>query len=150
MGLPFVGLPVTVSSRFAIATHLLSLISLPSTECGALSSEKMAQSAGVNPVIVRSVSGMLRRAGLVQSRQGVAGLHLSRDSSSITLLDIYRAVQPPEHLIALHENPNPRCQVGAHIQAALGEVCQEAQQALEGRLAQTTLAQLCEQLQRNP
>lgn len=140
---------MTVSSRFAIATHLLSLISLPS-ECGALSSEKMAQSAGVNPVIVRSVSGMLRRAGLVQSRQGVAGLHLSRQSGDITLLDIYRAVQPPEHLIALHEHPNPRCLVGANIQDALGEVCQEAQQALEARLAQTTLAELCEQLQRHP
>lgn len=137
---------MTVSSRFALAAHLLSLVSLPEAACETLSSERLAQSAGVNPVIVRGVSGMLRRAGLVQSRQGVAGLSLTRPADQITLLDIYRAVQPPEHLIALHENPNPQCLVGRHIQQALGQVCQEAQNAMEQRLAQTTLDDLNGQL----
>lgn len=140
---------MTISSRFAVATHLLSLLELAPEGC-VLSSEKMAQSAGVNPVIVRSVSGMLRRAGLVQSRQGVVGLHLARDASAITLLDIYRAVQPPEQLFALHARPSPDCAVGAHIQPLLQAVCQEAQGALEQRLAQTTLADFCVQFEPSP
>lgn len=140
---------MTISSRFALASHLLSLISLPASSVGCastLSSDQLAHSAGVNPVIVRGVSGMLRRAGLVQSRQGIAGLKLTRPAAEITLLDIYRAVQPPEQLIALHEHPNPNCVVGAHIGQALGQVCEEAQQALEARLALTTLADLNGQL----
>ena len=137
---------MTVSSRFAVASHVLALLSC--TPDAVLSSDRLACSAGVNPVIVRSLSGMLRRAGLVQSRQGVAGLSLARDAESITLLDVYRAVQPPERLIALHEHPSAECPVGLHITDTLGAVCVEAQSALEARLAQTTLAELAEELQR--
>ena len=135
---------MTVSSRFAVASHVLALLSVHQGE--ALSSEKLACSAGVNPVIVRGISSMLRRAGLVCSRQGVTGLSLARPACEVSLLDVYRAVQPPERLIALHEHPNQECAVGRHIQATLGEVCSEAQAALEARLARTSLAELAEEL----
>ncbi len=132
---------MTISSRFALATHILSLISLNAEASNVrLSSEKMAQSTGVNPVIVRGISGMLRRAGLVQSRQGVIGLSLTRPADQITLLDIYRAVQSPEQLFSLHEHPNAACMVGRNIQPTLIEVCSRAQHALEAELASTSLA----------
>ena len=136
---------MTVSSRFAVASHLLAMLSVYPDQ--AMSSEQLACSAGVNPVIVRGLSGMLRRAGLVQSRQGVAGLSLARPAGSITLLDVYRATQPPEHLIALHQHPSQACAVGQHIQLVLGGMCAEAQAALEAQLGQTTLAELAGQLQ---
>ena len=135
---------MTVSSRFAVASHLLAMLSIYPDQ--ALNSEQLACSAGVNPVIVRGISSMLRRAGLVQSRQGVAGLSLAQPAGRITLLDVYRAVQPPEHLIALHQHPSAECAVGQHIQLVLGEVCAEAQAALEARLAGTTLSELAQQL----
>ena len=137
---------MTVSSRFAVASHLLSLLSTHPGEV--MSSEYLACSVGVNPVIVRGVSGMLRRAGLVCSRQGVAGLSLARSAEAITLLDVYRAVQPPERLIALHEHPSQSCSVGRYIQSALGEVCDEAQAALEARLESSSLADLARDLRR--
>lgn len=135
---------MTVSSRFAVASHLLALLSVYPDR--ALSSEKLARSVGVNPVIVRGISSMLRRAGLITSRQGVTGLSLARPAHQINLLEIYQAVQPPERLIALHEHPSQDCLVGRHIQSALGEICSEAQAALESRLAETDLAQLAEGL----
>ena len=140
---------MTVSSRFAVASHVLALLSVHEGQAqgeGAQSSEKLACSVGVNPVIVRGISSMLRRAGLVCSRQGVTGLSLARPASEISLLEIYRAVQPPERLIALHEHPSQECAVGRHIQVVLGAVCSEAQAALEARLARTSLAELAGEL----
>ncbi len=135
---------MTVSSRFAVASHVLALLSVYPDE--AMSSEKLACSAGVNPVIVRGISSMLRRSDLVCSRQGVTGLSLARSAETISLLDIYRAVQPPERLIALHQHPSSECAVGRHIEAVLSAVCLDAQAALEARLSRTSLAELAEEL----
>lgn len=133
------GEAMQVASRFSIGVHILSLLgSDPSAEN---TSEYMAGSIGVNPVIVRNITGMLRRAGFVSTRQGVAGAHLAKPLREITLLDVYRAVEAVEEgdLFAVHPNPNPQCPVGANIQMALEGVFAEAQRAMEARLALTTV-----------
>ncbi len=135
-----------VASRFAIGVHILSLIGInPESEN---TSEWLAGSIGVNPVIVRNVTGMLRRAGLVTTRQGIAGVHLAKPLGSITLRDVYQAVHAVEDgaLFGIHENPNPNCLVGANIQATLESTFIEAQQAMESRLAQTTMTQVVNDL----
>ncbi|MBB6099470.1 Rrf2 family protein [Deinobacterium chartae] len=126
-----------MNSQYAIAVHVLSLISLYPNS--AASSEDIAASVGVHPVIVRNVSGMLRRAGLLQTQQGVAGARLTRKPEHITLLEVYRAVGGPNSVFRLHERPNPNCPVGAHIQTTLEDVFADAQAALEARLASVTL-----------
>ena len=135
-----------VASRFAIAVHILSLIGFYPE--GDNTSEWMAGSIGVNPVIVRNITGMLRRADLVVTQQGVAGARLARPLSGITLLDVYRAVEAVEggELFSLHANPNPNCQVGANIQATLEQVFGEAQRAMESRLAGVTMEQVVHNL----
>jgi DNA-binding IscR family transcriptional regulator len=127
-----------VASRFSIGVHILSLLgSAPEADN---TSEWMASSIGVNAVIVRNITGMLRRAGLVATRQGVAGTHLAKQLREITLLDVYRAVQAVEEdLFAMHPTPNPKCPVGACIQATLEREFTEAQQAMEARLGKTTM-----------
>lgn len=135
-----------IASRFAIGVHVLSLLGMdPEAEN---TSEWMAGSIGVNAVIVRNVVGMLRRANLVTTRQGVAGTHLGRPLREITLLDVYRAVEAVEEgeLFAFHPNPNPQCLVGCNLQAALEGVFDEAQRAMEARLAATTMEELVQQL----
>ncbi|HEX5084581.1 MAG TPA: Rrf2 family transcriptional regulator [Blastocatellia bacterium] len=101
-------------------------------------SEWMAGSIGVNPVIVRNVTGMLRRAGLAVTRQGVAGASLSRKPADITLLDVYRAVEPDGEMFSIHSRPNPKCPVGAKIESTLEKHFTAAQQAMEARLANTS------------
>lgn len=137
-----------VASRFAIAVHILSLIGLD--ENGVHTSEGMAGSIGVNAVIVRNVTGDLRRAGLVRTRQGVAGARLGKPLPEITLLDIYRAVETDRELFALHPRPNPDCLVGANIQHTLEHFFSEAQQAMEAQLGNTTLLQVIEDLRQSP
>jgi len=138
-----------IASRFAIGVHILSLLGTESASEN--TSDWMAGSIGVSPVIVRNVVGMLRRAGLVTTRQGVAGTHPAKALSEITLLDIYRAVEAVEEgeLFALHSNPNPQCPVGANIQTTLQDVFKEAQQAMEARLAATTLEQVVHNLHKS-
>lgn len=110
-------------------------------------SEWMAGSIGVNAVVVRNVTGLLRRAGLVLTQQGVPGARLARPLPDITLLDVYRAVEDSLDLFTIHPRPNPECSVGANIQVSLEGVFGEAQQAMEHRLSQTTMAEIVRQLQ---
>jgi len=130
-----------ISTRFSIAVHILSLIAVSPTEC---TGDFIAGSVNTNPVIIRRIMGMLKKAGLVDVRPGVGGASLLRAPEEITLLDIYRAVNVIEEnqLFRFHEAPNVQCPVGRNIEMVLQAELHEAQSALEHRLAQTTLSQL--------
>lgn len=134
-----------IATRFSIGVHILSLLGTE-PEPGA-TSEFMAGSIGVNAVVVRNVTGMLRRAGLVSTSQGVAGTRLARDLADITLLDVYRAVETDTELFGIHQNPHPDCPVGANIQATLENVFHDAQRAMEERLGATTMGDIVLRLQ---
>jgi DNA-binding IscR family transcriptional regulator len=120
--------------------HILALLGMEGD--GGHTSEWIAGSVGVNPVIVRNVTGLLRRAGLVTTQQGVSGTYLARPLSKITLFDIYRAVETDADLFAIHAQPNPGCPVGANIQGTLEGVLGEAQHAMEARLARTKMSDI--------
>jgi DNA-binding IscR family transcriptional regulator len=130
-----------ISTRFSIAVHTLSLIAVSSNEC---TGDFIAGSVNTNPVVIRRIMGMLKKAGLVAVRPGVGGASLLKTSEEITLLDIYRAVNVIEEkqLFRFHEEPNERCPVGRNIELALQSELSEAQSAMEHRLSQTTLSQL--------
>ena len=135
-----------VASRFAIGVHILSLLGTDPN--GGNTSEWMAGSIGVNAVVVRNVTGMLRRAGIVRTQQGVAGTQLAKPLSEITLFAVYQAVDAVAEgeLFAVHANPNPQCPVGANIQTALQNVFEDAQRAMEMRLASVTMEQIVRNL----
>lgn len=126
-----------MNSEFSIAVHILSLLNrddLPK------SSAFLAGSVGVNPVVIRTVTGLLRRGGLIETQRGVAGARLTRSAARMSLLDIYRAVDAPQTVLKVHRKPNPSCQVGAHIQGVLDGVYVQAQAALEAELAKVSLS----------
>ena len=126
------------ATRFSVAMHALALIEHMSEH--RLTSEMIANSVGTNPSFVRRVLAMLSHAGLLQSASGVAGPRLARPASKISLLDVYRAVDmEDEHRLAVHEEPNPRCIVGRHIQEALDTVIGPAEAAFEAQLKRRSL-----------
>lgn len=135
---------VHIANRFSIGVHILSL--LGAERDAEHTSEWMAGSVGVNPVVVRNVTGMLRRAGLVRTQQGVAGTRLARPLSQVTLLDVYRAVEDEASLFSVHPRPNPKCPVGARIEGTLREVFADAENAMHAKLAETTMEQLVRKL----
>ena len=135
-----------ISSRFSIAVHILSLLSIAKdSHC---TSEWIAGSVNTNPVIIRKVLGQLKKAGLVNVRAGAGGASLLKELDEINLLDVYRAVDVVEEgqLFHVHEEPNPQCPVGANIQAVLQLVLRRAQDAMEKILEDITMQELVSEL----
>jgi DNA-binding IscR family transcriptional regulator len=130
-----------ISTRFSIAVHTLALIAVNSTDC---TGDFIASSVNTNPVIIRRILGMLKKAGLVEVRRGVGGAALLKDPDEITLLDVYRAVEAVDEgqLFGFHVEPNPQCPVGRNIESALRAEMREAQYAMEQKLAQVSIGQL--------
>ena len=131
-----------ISSRFSVAVHVLTLLAA-AVPGELLTSDRMAGSVNTNPVVIRRILGQLKQAGLVEVRAAAGGTYLRRDPATLTLLEVYRAVEAVEpQLFSMHAQPNPQCLVGRNIQAALDGTLQRAQAALEQELAATTLAQV--------
>ncbi|QED49358.1 Rrf2 family transcriptional regulator [Cytobacillus dafuensis] len=128
-----------ISSRFTVAVHILSLVNFEkSTLC---TSEWIAGSVNTNPVVIRRVMGMLKKAGLIQVRRGTGGAEIQKPLNEITLLDVYHAVEVVEEgeLFQFHDHPNPSCPVGANIQSVLELILMKAQEAMELVLKEVTM-----------
>jgi DNA-binding IscR family transcriptional regulator len=111
-------------------------------------SEFIAGSVNTNPVVIRKVMSMLKGAGLVHVRAGVAGAELAKDLPEITLLDVYKAVNvvAENDLFNSHEHPNPECIVGRNIQHSLTKQFSIAQKAMEHSLEIVTLADVVQDI----
>ena len=135
-------------TRLSSALHLLVLVSEAETP---MSSEQMAESMGTNASYVRKLAGSLRKAGIVQSRKGSAGLRLVPDASELTLLDVYLAVCETDHveLFEVHRNPSDRCIVGRHIAPVLGEMFKDLEEEAARELRSRTLADCIAALRAN-
>ena len=133
-----------ISSRFTIATHMLVIIALKGKE-SKVTSDFLASSVGVNPVIISKTLSQLKKAELISVARGTGGAEIIKDLEDISLLDVYQAVEclgKTGQLFSFHDNPNPACPVGANIHGVLDEKLQKIQMAMEKELGQTSLAQL--------
>ncbi len=128
-----------ISSRFSIAVHILSILSMEKEKL--CTSEWIAGSVNTNPVIIRRVTGMLKKAGMVNVTSGTGGAYLLKPIENITLLDIYKAVDVVEEgqLFQIHEKPNPKCPIGANIELVLEIILVKAQGAMEEVLKNVTM-----------
>lgn len=114
-----------------------------------ITSSKIAYSVNTNPVVIRNISGMLKSAGLVTSKPGVAGYNLTKELPETSLLEIYKAIQPQDQLFQIHAKPNPDCLVGRNIQTTLNVKFDKAQLAMEQELANTTLQDIVDRVSDN-
>lgn len=130
-----------MTSRFTLAVHSLTLLSL-SHGRGPVTSEAIAESAATNPVVVKRTLAALGRAGLVEARGGRGGgSWLARPAESISLREVYEALEPDETLIPLHPSgPSLSCRMGQGVAVYLEGLYDDLASALKGRLGQTTLA----------
>lgn len=130
-----------ITSRFTIAVHMLLCMDIFQGEYK-VTSDLMAASIGVNPVIVRKLLLQLKEAGLAEVRRGPGGAAAAKPLEEITFLDIYRAVDciGENKLFHFHENPNPDCPVGKNIHKMLDGRLVQVQEAMERELQSITLA----------
>ena len=138
-----------ISSKFTIGVHLLAVIDyLGETE--KVTSNVLAGSIGVNPVIVRNIMGNLKEAGLISISQGRSGISLTKTPEQITFYDVYKAVDSVNDggLFHFHENPNPECPVGRNIHKAMDSKLERVQQRMEDEMREITLANVMTDIQR--
>ena len=130
---------IQISSKFTIAIHILTCINYFHDEY-LITSDFLASSIQVNPVIIRQIISKLKSAGMIDISRGRGGMKLAKSLSEITLYDIYKAVEAVKgELFHFHENPNPNCPVGKNIHKALDGSLIEIQNALETKLKSITV-----------
>ncbi len=129
-----------ISSRFTIAVHVLLCIGAFKDDYK-ITSDFLASSVNVNPVVIRRLLQQLKKAGLVNVKRGSGGADIERPLDQITLLDVYNAVECVEDgkLFHFHEDPNPRCPVGKNIHALLDVRLEEIQEAMEREMRSVSI-----------
>ncbi len=121
-----------ISSRFTIAVHVLICIETFKDNYK-VTSDFLASSVNVNPVVIRRLLQQLKKAGMITVKRGSGGTDIGKPLGEITLLDIYHAVECVENgtLFHFHENPSQQCPVGKNIHAILDTRLEEIQKAME-------------------
>lgn len=138
-----------ITSRFTVAVQTLLVIVRfsPTTK---VTSDFIALSVQVNPVVIRRTLQSLKAAGIVEVKAGSGGASLCRDARTVTLYDVFRAVDAVEgaegELFHFHEHPNPACPVGRNIRGILDPHLADAQRAMEKELQKVTLFDLAQEL----
>jgi len=96
-----------------------------------------------NPVVIRRIMGGLRGQGFVHSEKGHGGgWTIACDLGAVTLRDIYDVLGQPEILAMGNRTDAPGCLVEQAVNAALGQVFDDAEALLLRRFGEITLAQL--------
>lgn len=137
---------IMLATRFSVATHIMLLMA--TDPFGRLTSPRIAVSVNTNPVVVRRIMRLLARAGLVRVRRGQGGASLGREPERISLDDVWRAMNPAPAppLLPLHARPDPGCPVGSQMPWLLTETFSNAETAMRGALARTSLADMMARL----
>jgi Rrf2 family protein len=128
-----------MNGQFQIAIHILTLLEQAPGEL--LSSEYIAGSININPVLVRREISNLRNYGLITSKEGKAGGYsLGLPAQKIIFSDVYKAVKHHPALGQAKNKPNPQCPVGRQINQHLDVLAHDVDISIINKLSTITLA----------
>ena len=127
-----------ISGKFAITIHILTLLTKFPNDY--LSSEFIAGSINLNPVLVRKEIANLKANHIVESKEGKnGGTKLSVDPSKITLKEIFEMTFETIGLGYAKNQPNPACPVGKKINENLSALYADMNQKVSLQLEGITL-----------
>ncbi|WP_428229829.1 RrF2 family transcriptional regulator [Flavobacterium sp.] len=122
-----------ISGKFAITIHILTLLTKYPNDY--LSSEHIAGSINLNPVLVRKEIANLKAHHIVESKEGKnGGTKLSVDPSNITLKEIFEMTFETINLGYAKNQPNPACPVGKKINENLSSLYADMNQKVSLQL----------------
>lgn len=132
-----------ISSRFTIAIHIFACITAFEKDYK-ITSDFLARSVNVNPVIIRRILQQLKAASLITVSRGSGGASIAKPLDEITLLDVYNAVECVDNgtLFHFHESPNATCPVGRNIHHSLDDKLNRIQKAMENEMSKITIADI--------
>lgn len=132
-----------LNTKCSIALHCLVFLSEFENKVK-VTSELLSKSTGCNAVIIRNIISSLQKEGIVSVAKGIGGAHLNREPETLTVWEVYHAVEPEglEHFIGLHPNPSEQCPVGRKIRSVLEKPYGEVSAAVQEAMKSITLQQL--------
>ncbi|TXI64781.1 MAG: Rrf2 family transcriptional regulator [Flavobacterium sp.] len=127
-----------ISGKFAISIHILTLLAKFPDEY--LSSEFIASSINLNPVLVRKEIANLKKNQIVMSKEGKnGGTKLNISPSKVTLKQIFESTFEEISLGFSKNEPNPKCPVGKEINQNLSTLYTTLNDSVMKQLEATTL-----------
>lgn len=139
-----------VNTRFPVAVHALLLVAAYGEEVR-VTSDFISRSAGINPVLIRNVFTKLKKAGILLTSAGRGRTRLARAAGTITLWDVYTAVESgnAKDIFTIHPNISPKCPVGRFISVNLTAHLEEVVDVMRKKMSKTTLATLLREFEAN-
>jgi len=114
--------------RFATIIHILVLIDHCKNQI--ISSEFIAGSINVNPVVVRREIKVLKDSGIINSKKGKeGGFYLLKDPSEIDFAMIYQLINAGTAW-AKQNKTNPNCKIGNQMNDELEQIFSGAQDSI--------------------
>jgi DNA-binding IscR family transcriptional regulator len=132
------------SQRFPVAAHALAYLAHKGAygPAQAAPSAELAASVPTNPVVIRRVTALLAKAGLIATRSGASGgSWLLRKPEDIRLDAVLRAVHGCAHLGSPPAGAKG-CPVGEHIPRQVAKALCAADRAAADALSKVTIADL--------
>ncbi|MEO7978202.1 Rrf2 family transcriptional regulator [Flavobacterium sp.] len=127
-----------ISGKFAITIHILTLLTKFPNDY--LSSEFIAGSINLNPVLVRKEIANLKAHHIVESKEGKnGGTKMAVDASKLTLKEIFEMTFETINLGYAKNKPNPDCPVGKMINQNLSVLYAEINQKISLQLNNISL-----------
>lgn len=127
-----------ISGKFAISIHILTLLAKFPDDY--LSSEFIASSINLNPVLVRKEIANLKKNQIVMSKEGKnGGTKLNILPSKVTLKQIFESTFEEISLGFSKNEPNPKCPVGKEINQNLSTLYTKLNDSVMKQLEATTL-----------
>lgn len=106
-----------MNSDYTLAIHSLVLLALQPDRMS--TSEAIAESAGVHPVRIRKVLSLLKKNGVIKSKEGNGGGFIfAKELSEVNLWDIYK-ITSDGSLQPKCPDSNEQCIVGANMQRVM-------------------------------
>lgn len=138
-----------LSMKCSVAVHCLIFIH-EAKGVAKVTSALLAQSTGVNPVVIRNILSALKKAGLITVARGTGGAELCRAPEEITLYQIYNALEPDglTSLIGIHPCGQRPCPVARNIRAVLEGPYRRIGKAIQETMEEITLASMLEDFHR--
>lgn len=132
------------SQRFPVAAHTLAYLAHRGavSAAQAVPSAILAASIPTNPVVVRRVTALLAKAGLIATRPGASGgAWLLHEPQGISLETVLRAVNGCAHLGSPPAGAKG-CPISEHIPRQVAKALTAADQAAGAALSKITIADL--------
>lgn len=133
-----------ISGKFAITIHILTLLSKFPNDF--LSSEFIAGSMNLHPVLVRKEIANLKKNNIVESKEGKnGGTRLLKPATTISLDTIFKMTFDTVTLGFSKNQPNPDCPVGKQINKNLENLYENINEKISLQLNGITLEDFSKQ-----